>query len=201
MISGDFMKKKLILKTKEEVRIMTDPYRVDIIQVFRKNDNKPLTVKDIANALGEPHGKVYYHIKKFEKIGAIKLDHTENIKGITAKYYILDFSEIAIEYKCKSDMSEDVELNHTLNMISKFYDDSKNAFVNYVKKVKEYKSKEDLKEGEKTSHLTSNNLYFTKDSYEEFLKEIDILIEKYKIETKAANEFKKTIFLSVYSEL
>lgn len=195
------MIKRLQLKTKEDVKIMTDPYRVDIIQVFRKNNNTPLTVKEIADALDEPHGKVYYHVKKLEKIGAIKLEYTKNINGITAKYYILDFEEIDIKYKSKDGTSDEIELNHTLSMISKYYDDSKNAFIEYVKKTKEYESADKLKPGEKTSTLTSTNMYFTKDSYEQFSRELRELIDKYGDEKKELDEFKKTMFISVYSEL
>ncbi|MTI69293.1 MAG: helix-turn-helix domain-containing protein [Firmicutes bacterium] len=192
------MIEKLILKTKEEIKTMTDPYRVDIIQVFRKNNNTSLTVKDISNELNEPHGKIYYHIKKLEKIGALTLDHTENINGITAKYYRLNFKEMAIKHKEK-DLNKELELNHTLNMISKFYDDSKNSFISNLKNVEEYED-QSFKTVKKECRLTSSNLYFTKESYEEFFKELDDLIKKYSKEQKCNEEFKKTLFLSIYSE-
>lgn len=193
------MKEKLILKTNDEIRTMTDPYRIDIVQIFRKNNNIPLTVKDIADALGEPHGKVYYHIKKLEKIGALALDHTKSINGIIAKYYKLDFKELSIEND--SDVRREIELNQSLNMVAKFYDDSKNAFIKYIKTMDSEKRNHERKQGEKESFLTCNTLYFTQQSYIKFSEELKELISKYEIETKDENEYKKTIFLSIYSEL
>ncbi|PQP89629.1 helix-turn-helix domain-containing protein, partial [Paenibacillus sp. AR247] len=51
------------LSTIEEIRIYSDPYRLKILSCFQKAD-QPMTIKDIADKLGEVPAKVYYHAKK-----------------------------------------------------------------------------------------------------------------------------------------
>lgn len=195
-------KKKLVLETLEEIRTVTDPYRFDIIQIFRKNSNKPMNVKEVASKMGEAHGKVYYHIKKLEKVGALKIDHTESKNGIIAKYYVLDFSEIDIQRKHTNDENEndDVEINQTINVVSKLYDESKNAFIGFIRKSKEI-DKKDLKDGEKSNHLMNSTLYFTASKYQKFIEEIEELMEKYAEETGDKDEYKKSALISIHSEL
>lgn len=48
---------------------------------------KPATVKQIADKLGEVPANIHYHVKKLEKSNIVSLDHTEEIRGIIAKYY------------------------------------------------------------------------------------------------------------------
>lgn len=76
------------IKTVEEFKIFADPYRMKIIDVYHEH-NKPMTVKMVADVLGEVPAKVHYHVKKLLSIEILVLDHIEIINGINAKYYIL----------------------------------------------------------------------------------------------------------------
>lgn len=49
--------------------------------------NKPSTVKQIADEMGDVPAKVHYHVKKLEMAGILRLNHTKEINGIIAKYY------------------------------------------------------------------------------------------------------------------
>ncbi len=62
------MEKTLYLRSNKDIRMMTDPYRVSILQVFKKNGEQGFTVQEIADKLGDPHGKVYYHVKKVREL-------------------------------------------------------------------------------------------------------------------------------------
>lgn len=75
-----------ILKTTEEIKAISDPYRFKIITTF-SSFRDGATATQIAEKLGEVPSKVYYHIKKLEKVGIIKVVNTEIINGIVAKYY------------------------------------------------------------------------------------------------------------------
>lgn len=193
---------KLILTTQEDIRLMTDPYRIDIIQILRKHKNRPLTVKEIAAILDEPHGKVYYHVQKLFKFGALTIEKTEKINGIVAKYYALNFESMEIQSNSQHDDAS-VTLHHAITMVSKFYDDSKSEFIDYVKHAAEFKkrypgNKEDHA-GVLDSKLQTTNLFFTEDSYNHFSEEINRLIETYSKETHAEGEFEKSIFLTLYN--
>ncbi len=76
------------IKTVEEFKIFADPFRMKIIDIYNEH-NKPMTVKMVADILGEVPAKVHYHVKKLLSINILIFDHIEIINGINAKYYIL----------------------------------------------------------------------------------------------------------------
>jgi|LGVF01.2.fsa_nt_gb predicted transcriptional regulator len=79
------------LKTDEEVKIAWDPYRLRIMGVFRLS-KEPLTVKQVADKMGEVPSKVHYHVQKLIKIDMLELVKTKVIRGIVAKYYTNKYS-------------------------------------------------------------------------------------------------------------
>ncbi len=204
------MIEKLIVKSREEIKIMSDPYRVEIINIM-KNHGSPMTVKEIAEKMGEPHGKVYYHIKKFEKIDAVVIHHTKNIKGITAKYYVLNFKELIISpsTSANSDLSADFAINQSLNMVGSYYDSSKKDFLNFYKKLLEESKREDLSPEEKSKFekkddpnkygiLQNSVLHFTEEEYETFMLDLKSLISKYDNDD-TTKPYKKNFFFTLYS--
>jgi|GEM_PF-696491 len=74
-------------------KILFDPLRQKITAVLRASD-QAMTVQEIAKQLDIPHSKIHYHMKKLEEIEAVAIDHTEVIKGITAKYYRINYEDI-----------------------------------------------------------------------------------------------------------
>ncbi|WP_108722212.1 ArsR/SmtB family transcription factor [Gorillibacterium timonense] len=75
-----------ILSTIEEFKAISDPYRMQIIQLFG-SAKKPQTVSELAVQLGDSPAKVHYHIKKLEKAGIVSIVETKEVNGILAKYY------------------------------------------------------------------------------------------------------------------
>ena len=80
------MDKVKVLRSLEEVKALSDPYRFKILNCFYEM-KKPATVKQIADKLGEVPANIHYHVKKLEKFDIVRLHHTEEIRGIVAKYY------------------------------------------------------------------------------------------------------------------
>ena len=95
-------KGRLVLKTEKEVRIFTDPYRMRITEIFFK-ERRALTPKQVADILGELPSKVNYHIKKLASINVLYVTRTEDIKGITAKFYGLTHGSFALDSEHKTD--------------------------------------------------------------------------------------------------
>jgi len=204
------MIEKLILRSREEIKIMTDPYRVEIINIM-KNHVLPMTVKEIAEKMGDPHGKVYYHIKKFEKIDAVVIHHTKNIKGITAKYYALNFKELIFSPSASGDpeLSADFAINQSLNMVASFYDSSKKDFLNFYKNLLTEANRKDLSPKEKEELdkkddpnkygiLENSVLHFTAEEYENFIQDLKSLISKYD-NNDTTKPYKKNLFFTLYS--
>lgn len=85
-----------VLRTKEEIKIFTDPYRMRIIKAYGSS-KVPLTVTQVAHSINEVPAKVHYHLMKLLSINILELDHIQVIKGINAKYYRLVTDEFKIE--------------------------------------------------------------------------------------------------------
>lgn len=83
------MGKKIIkLTTQQDLKIYMSPQRQKIMRNMYRSD-EPMTPKAMADLLGVAPSSAQYHIKKLKSLGIVELDHTENINGITAKFYRL----------------------------------------------------------------------------------------------------------------
>jgi len=184
------MEESKILSTIEQVKAISDPYKFRILKTFEAI-NKPATVKQVADYLNEVPAKVYYHVKKMEKLGILQLMYTKEINGIIAKYYEPTASHF--EVKCDDNIDDaykDVMLGETQIMIAEIYNSSKNIFLKEIG----LSTKEDNKADSKVA-LT--DLYLTEKQSKEFSKYIDEFIVKHKIKDKnATNENKYHCFTS-----
>lgn len=75
----------LVVSSLEQIKALSSPYRIKIIETF---DNKPASAKDISVKMGEPHGRVNYHIKTLAKVGILKLVNVSVKQGVVEKYYM-----------------------------------------------------------------------------------------------------------------
>ncbi len=78
------MKEIIILKDLEQIKAISQQYRLNILEAF---DNQPKSAKQIAEILDEPHGRVNYHIKILEKVGIVELVQEVTKLGVVEKYY------------------------------------------------------------------------------------------------------------------
>ena len=103
------MNKKLLLQengnTQEvkEISVMTDSQKLKMIlgslswKILTLLSKKEMYPLEIARQLGMHEQKIYYHIRKLAKAGAIVVIHEEKKKGATAKYYKTVSSAFGIE--------------------------------------------------------------------------------------------------------
>jgi DNA-binding transcriptional ArsR family regulator len=104
------MEKKLLLQDDgrsqkvKEISIMQDAQKLkmilgklswEILTMLSKEEMYPL---EIARKLGVHEQKVYYHIRKLAKAGAIIVEKEEKKKGATAKYYKTVSPAFGIEF-------------------------------------------------------------------------------------------------------
>lgn len=79
------MRDILVLRDLDQIKAISHPYRIEILEAF---EEAPSTAKQIADKLGEPHAKVNYHIKTLLKVGIIELFEEKVKLGIVEKYYL-----------------------------------------------------------------------------------------------------------------
>src|SRR5689334_7017989 len=73
-----------IVETPEQIKSFTDPLRARVLRVL---SSRAATNQQVADALGEPHAKVLYHIRFLLDAGMIKLVDTQIKGGNVEKYY------------------------------------------------------------------------------------------------------------------
>lgn len=162
------------IESDEEIKIFSDPYRMRIINAYIKA-GEPMTVKGVADMMGEVPAKVHYHVKKLISIDILVLDHTKVINGITAKYYRLTTDSFRVAYQNTSDQK--ALFDSTTNMILSVVDEFKTDIVNHADYIKSNKPQDpDAKNG----FFTKETIHLNKKDYEDFETELSDLYKKYK---------------------
>jgi DNA-binding transcriptional ArsR family regulator len=84
-----------ILNNPQDLKMILGSLSWKILSMLSKKEMYPL---EIARQLGMHEQKVYYHIRKLAKAGAITVQREENKKGATAKYYKTVAPAFGIEF-------------------------------------------------------------------------------------------------------
>jgi DNA-binding transcriptional ArsR family regulator len=103
------MKKKLLLSGEKrrykvkDIAVFDDPKKLGAFlsdlgwKILRLLGEREMYPMEIARKLKVHEQKVYYHIRKLAKAGAIKVVREEEKKGATAKYYTASFPAFGVE--------------------------------------------------------------------------------------------------------
>jgi hypothetical protein len=178
------MEEKKVLTTLDEVKAISDPYKYRILMSFY-NIKEPATVKQIADSLKEVPAKVYYHVKKMEKLGILKLIYTKEIKGIIAKYY--EPTAATFDIKCTNEAmsaNKNLMLAESQRLLGEIYDTSKNSFFDQLIRSSE--------QGERTGGtLSLSDLYLTAEEAEEFANYFENFINRYESKDRLENNLNK----------
>jgi DNA-binding transcriptional ArsR family regulator len=88
--------KEITLQTNQNLKMILGDLSWKILTLLSKKEMYPL---EVAKHLGMHEQKVYYHIRKLERAGAITVSREENKKGATAKYYKPASPAFGIEFE------------------------------------------------------------------------------------------------------
>lgn len=161
----------IVLSTIEEIKVYSDPYRIQIMNTFRKQ-GRPSTVKEVADLMGEVPAKVHYHVKKLEKIGLLTLVSTREINGIIAKYYNPFEGEIHLRHEGEEDSPlKQVFQSETLKLLNEMYEQSRERFMKQAS------------QGDRM-FISDMTLYVTNEEAEQLFKDITKLCEPYFTDNK-----------------
>lgn len=127
------MANELRITTLKELRIITDPYRQAIIRAMKRL-GKPATSKEIAVAMGQSPSKVYYHLGLLEALGIVRLDHTQVINGITARYLTVAGDPVKIKIDDKEYPEAEQEF---VQMARRHFDEAREEYINNMSRDKE----------------------------------------------------------------
>lgn len=173
------MEKLLVLNTLEQIKAISNPYRMDILKSFARNLKQPWSVKMIADELGETPSKLHYHIKELEKNGILEIVDTREINGIIEKYYLPTAEQIVIE---KDVLCGEEWKAEALQMICDMLDEAK-ARLTFHRGLHE------------TAGIQSGIVYLDPDRLEEFDTKYNELIQQFSDPEKPGVKPYDTLFL------
>ncbi|QVK17950.1 helix-turn-helix transcriptional regulator [Mycoplasmatota bacterium] len=187
------MLEKKVLKTLEEIKAFSDPYRLSILTTYR-NFNRPATVKEIADKLHEVPAKIHYHVKKLEKVEILKLAYTKEINGIIAKYYELTANSYAIHYSENNKELNQIILNEAQRLVENQYENSKQIILNEIANIDPLSLTENNDSDSSDIEIVNQNLVYLT---EEDIQELKTILERLGKNKKAKENTKKYHLFSV----
>jgi len=127
------MDKRLLLKEEngsqkvKEIAIMRDPQKLKMVlnklswRILVMLSEKEMYPLELARALGIHEQKVYYHVRKLAKAGAITVAREEEKKGATAKFYKATSAAFGVELPHEYKTIRKVSLLSMDEQIQKFF--------------------------------------------------------------------------------
>ncbi|MEJ8554117.1 helix-turn-helix domain-containing protein [Tepidibacter sp. Z1-5] len=109
------MKDILVLRDIEQIKAVSHPYRVDILEAFAE---EPLSAKQLSELLSEPHAKINYHIKTLLNAGILELVEEKVKSGIIEKYYLPKAKMVIMDKSILNSAVYDENVARTLNQVS-----------------------------------------------------------------------------------
>ncbi len=185
------------LTSLNDIKTFSDPYRMMIYKTF-SNSDEAVTIKRVADIMGEVPAKVYYHAKKLIKLGVLELDHEENINGIIAKYYKSTERRIIMSHDSLDEKQLPSMLSETEKMVSNVIDDAKSEFISSMQHLAQTEHK-DGELDESDGGLIVSRIYLTKKEVEELYSYLLDISERKKNEK--SDDASKHLFFTGLIEL
>lgn len=150
----------------KEIKIFDDPQKLKMIlnklswKILVLLSEKEMYPVEIAKALGVHEQKVYYHIRKLAKAGAITTTRQEEKKGAIAKYYKAKSSAFGIELPQEYTPIERLSTVEDYGKLQKFFSDfmredgSFNGKIVVGSPIPHGPFKTSARDGHYASHLT-----------------------------------------------
>jgi DNA-binding transcriptional ArsR family regulator len=85
--SADQIADRASITTVEQIKALADPTRLAILEMLMRHGLPVMSVKELAEALGEPQTKLYRHVKVLESAGLIRVAATRIVSGIAEQRY------------------------------------------------------------------------------------------------------------------
>lgn len=83
------------LTTLKQLKVYMDPLRQKMLRTMEILA-VPVTAKKLADKMGVAPSSAKHHLTQLERIGLVRVDHTEQIHGITAVFYRVVPAEVSI---------------------------------------------------------------------------------------------------------
>lgn len=189
--------KVLLIDSRKKHKIFTDLLRQDILAVI-KQSSSPQSVKMIADTLSIAHAKIHYHVKKLLEIDALRLAKTDEINGITVKYYELAYDKVNF-------MPNEQTTYHGMTFSNQLSEAITNKFDIELKKILKCSSTIDQDIANQPVYygiqVISEALYLTHEERLDLVKLIEGYLSKHNIkESDKPYATKTNFFCTIYDD-
>ncbi|GAB4579251.1 MAG: hypothetical protein Fur0022_19890 [Anaerolineales bacterium] len=166
----------------ETLKVVSDPLRMRIMdRIGLANQLGELrTVKQLADEVGTPASKLYYHINMLEKHGLIKVADTQIVSGIIEKHYQVTAYSITIDRELLSGgVSKDEKTAAVMSLLDSTLDAVRADMIRLVKGIMEDETIK-AKFSSKRGQITRENARLSPAQAEAFNQRLLALMEEFR---------------------
>lgn len=99
-------KRALDITTRKQLDVYMNPQRQRLLHEMQILA-QPATCKQLADVMGISASSVTHHMRKLESLGLVEVDHTEVVRGITARYWRVVPTDVSLRAAEQGDLQEE----------------------------------------------------------------------------------------------
>ena len=172
------------IETVEQLRAIADLLRLRIVDLLKE---KPRTVTQLGEVLGEAPAKVHYHVRELEKVGLLRLVETREKGGILEKYYQPVARDFSVEKQLLSAPADE-----SVAMANAWLNQVKDGFLRAFRVALEQKDEQP------NLGLGFSHVYITAEEQKALAKQIYDLLKPYENRRGIEGEQEMMDFMAFY---
>lgn len=171
---------EIVIDDLETLKVLADPLRLRIRELM----TEPTTVKQVAEALGIPPTKLYYHINLLEKHNLIVVVDTRIVSGIIEKHYQIAARSVRVARHLLSPGSKEGDASLLLT-IGSIFEDTKNDLLQSVNDGTAH-----LDADRNSAQVHTSRLLLTEAEAQDLTRRFNELIEEFKQKSRGHQQQK-----------
>lgn len=171
---------EIVIDDLETLKVLADPLRLRIRELM----TEPTTVKQVAEALGIPPTKLYYHINLLEKHNLIVVVDTRIVSGIIEKHYQIAARSVRVARHLLSPGSKEGDASLLLT-IGSIFEDTKNDLLQSVNDGTAHLDAE-----RNSAQVHTSRLLLTEGEAQDLTRRFNELIEEFKQKSRTHQQQK-----------
>ncbi len=162
-----------IVEDLETLRVLTDPLRLQILEVLNQ---KPQTVGEVADKLGLASSRLYYHFNMLEEHGLIEVVETRMVSNMIEKLYWVTAEEIEFNKELLNFSLEEGQEN-LVKIITLSLDSVREDMMRSLQ-ARKYNLDQGAKEIPRDMILINHKKRLKDETFQRFAKRLKNLIEE-----------------------
>lgn len=164
----------LLIEDLETLRIITDPLRLQIIDILSA---KPMTINQVANQLGLSSSRLYYHFNLLEERGLIEVVETRMVNNLMEKRYWLAAEEIEID-KVLLDFSSGKARENLVSVVTSSLEAIRSEILRSLQ-ARSFNLEQGARPIPRDMIINSLRKRLSDETYQKFIKRLQSLIKEF----------------------